>query len=82
MSNNGARINATVQNGSVAFIDQTVSTCTRQEYTLRASLVAADGTPWALTAVVTVVSSASRRTCCSGGSVQGTLVSVVNPPGG
>jgi hypothetical protein len=82
MSNNGSRIDGAVQGGTVTLTDQTVSTCSRQQYTFRVLLVAADGTSWWLTGVVTQVHSTSRGTCCPGASVQGTLAEMFNPPPG
>ena len=43
-SNNGSRINGTVEGGTLMLSDQATSACAPQQYTLDATVVTADGT--------------------------------------
>jgi hypothetical protein len=73
-SNNGARLNGSVLNGTVSLTGQAASTCGQEQYTYDAAVTAADGTSWTLAAVVTERRFAFRGRCLAlGASVQGSL---------
>jgi len=83
VSNNGSRVDGSVQGGTATLSDQAVSTCSRSQYTVRSTVLATDGTTWQLTATVTKLGLAVGRTCFSlGATVQATLSSGISGPMG